>query len=1185
MFLKSLEIRGFKSFADKTELKFKQGITAVVGPNGSGKSNVSDSVRWVLGEQSAKILRGTKMEDVIFSGTDYRKPLGLAQVSLTLDNTTGELPIEYNDVKITRRVFRSGDSEYLINNTPCKLKDIVNLFMDTGIGKEGYSLIGQGKIDAILNGKNEDRRALLEEAAGIVKFKSRKIEAERKLENTNKNLIRINDIMFTYEERIVPLEEEKLKAEKYLNYAQKLREKEIGLILNNLDKIKNELGNQKTKINNFLKDNLEYKEKYKEKREYLSTLKKNIEIIEKNKNNKQQGYFEKKENISKLLSEIELLKERIKGFENYINSNTLELEENEKRIIVIKDKEKKLNDDLEKNNNENIILDNKIESLEKKISSLNNLLKDNEREKEVINKDEIKHLKDIANCKNEIILLENQNSSFLENIQLVKDSELGLDKNLKINIKTKQELDEKLNISLEEKSVLEKFIINSLNDEKKLQDDINKINYELNDVNKKMHVLEANREMLKNLESEYEGYSFSVKNLMKEITKGSLNEYEKSCSILGDILKVKKGYEVAVEMALGGAISNIITENENIAKTLIEYLKKKRLGRATFLPLSIIKSKKINLDDSVKNVKGYLCLACEAVNFENKFENVVNNVLGKTIICDNIDNGLILAKKLNYKNRIITLAGDVINSGGALTGGSISQKNLGIMSRKAEIEFLNDKIIKINVKRDELLSAIKKLEEKQNILQNLKKENTEKMYNNKIDIINLKNKINNLSKDINKIRNTLETSEIKIFDLTEKIEKNKEQILNKNRELDGIGSKTVNNNNKLKNINKSLEILSKDILKLRDDLTHLKVKKAKIQEILVNLSKEIKRHDEDYINYSKRCDVLKEYINTNFVEKENSVRKINENDILIKKQKEELVLLEEDAKVYENNRKKIKLEIENVEDKLELMAVDIAKKDEEIHRNEIIYTKQNNERKFLLSRLEEEFNTNEESEMKNFTKIENLQEYKKQIDILKNKMNNLGQVNVNSIEEFKELSQKYNFIKIEKEDLEKAKEELLGVIDEMLSKMKVVFRQNFNILNKNFQETFRELFKGGNAKLILDKNDELNGNIEINVQPPGKKVQNINLMSGGEKVLSAIAMLFAILKMKPTPFCILDEIEAALDDANVNRYAQFLKKFSKEVQFIVITHRKGTMEFSDVMYGVTMEEKGVSKIISVDLVK
>ncbi|SPZ50382.1 Chromosome partition protein Smc [Sarcina ventriculi] len=348
MFLKSLEIRGFKSFADKTELKFKQGITAVVGPNGSGKSNVSDSVRWVLGEQSAKILRGTKMEDVIFSGTDYRKPLGLAQVSLTLDNTTGELPIEYNDVKITRRVFRSGDSEYLINNTPCKLKDIVNLFMDTGIGKEGYSLIGQGKIDAILNGKNEDRRALLEEAAGIVKFKSRKIEAERKLENTNKNLIRINDIMFTYEERIVPLEEEKLKAEKYLNYAQKLREKEIGLILNNLDKIKNELGNQKTKINNFLKDNLEYKEKYKEKREYLSTLKENIEIIEKNKNNKQQGYFEKKENISKLLSEIELLRERIKGFENYINSNTLELEENEKRIIVIKDKEKKLNDDLEK---------------------------------------------------------------------------------------------------------------------------------------------------------------------------------------------------------------------------------------------------------------------------------------------------------------------------------------------------------------------------------------------------------------------------------------------------------------------------------------------------------------------------------------------------------------------------------------------------------------------------------------------------------------------------------------------------------------------------------------------------------------------------------------------------------------------------------------------------------------------
>ena len=694
MYLKRIEMQGFKSFADKTVLEFKPGITTVIGPNGSGKSNISDAIRWVLGEQSMKSLRGAKSEDIIFAGTQARKSLGFAEVSIVIDNNDNKLPIEYSEVTVTRKIYRSGETGYFINKVPCRLKDILELFMDTGIGKDGYSIIGQGKIDEILSNKSEDRRHIFEEAAGIVKFKSRKIEAERKLENTNKNLIRINDIMFTYEERIVPLEEEKLKAEKYLNYAQKLREKERGLILNNLDKIKNELGNQKTKINNFLKDNLEYKEKYKEKREYLSTLKKNIEIIEKNKNNKQQGYFEKKENISKLLSEIELLKERIKGFENYINSNTLELEENEKRIIVIKDKEKKLNDDLENNNNENIILDNKIESLEKKISSLNNLLKDNEREKEVINKDEIKHLKDIANCKNEIILLENQNSSFLENIQLVKDSELGLDKNLKINIKTKQELDEKLNISLEEKSVLEKFIINSLNDEKKLQDDINKINYELNDVNKKMHVLEANREMLKNLESEYEGYSFSVKNLMKEITKGSLNEYEKSCSILGDILKIKKGYEVAVEMALGGAISNIITENENIAKTLIEYLKKKRLGRATFLPLSIIKSKKINLDDSVKNVKGYLCLACEAVNFENKFENVVNNVLGKTIICDNIDNGLILAKKLNYKNRIITLAGDVINSGGALTGGSISQKNLGIMSRKAEIEFLNDKKVK-----------------------------------------------------------------------------------------------------------------------------------------------------------------------------------------------------------------------------------------------------------------------------------------------------------------------------------------------------------------------------------------------------------------------------------------------------------------------------------------------------------
>ena len=1185
MFLKSLEIRGFKSFADKTELKFKQGITAVVGPNGSGKSNVSDSVRWVLGEQSAKTLRGTKMEDIIFSGTEYRKALGLAQVSLTLDNSTGELPVEYNDVKITRRVFRSGDSEYLINNTPCRLKDIVNLFMDTGIGKEGYSLIGQGKIDAILNGKAEDRRALLEEAAGIVKFKSRKIEAERKLENTNENLIRINDIIYTYEERIGPLEEEKLKAEKYLDYAKKLREKEIDLILNNLNRLKNELTVQKAKIDNLSKDNLEYKEKYKEKRMTLSSLKENVELIEKDKNNKQQDYFRKKENISKLLSDIELLKERIKGFENYIKSNSLELKENEKKLISIKDKEKKLNDALQKNNSDNISLEDETKNLEEKIYNLNNLLKENEKKKETVSKDEIKYLKDTANYKNEITLLENQNISFLENIQSAKDSKLSLDKNLKINIKTKHDLDKKLEALLEEKHSLEKSMNDSLSDEKELQEKINKANHKLNDVNKNINVLEANKEMLKNLESQYEGYSFSVKNLMKAITKGDLKSYDKSCFILGNTINVNKGYETAVEIALGGAISNIITEDENIAKDLIEYLKKRKLGRATFLPLSIIKSNKINLDDNVKNTKGYLCLACEAVKFEKKFENIINNVLGKIIICDNIDNGLALAKKINYRNKIITLAGDIINSGGALTGGSISQKNLGIMSRKSEIESLSEKIMEINIKKDELSLNIEKLKNKQDTLQNFKKENTEKIYNNKIESINLKNKINNLNEDISKTKNILEESKIKVSNLTEKIEKNKIQILNIGKELDTIKNKTVDNTNVLEEVNKKLQVLSKEILKSRENLTHLKVKKAKMQEVLSNLYRETKRYNEDYTNCLKKCDLLKEYIEKNSIEKENSLKKIDENNCSIKEEKEELILLEEDAKLYENKRIRIKLEIENIEGNLELMAVDIAKKDEEIHRNEIIYTKQDNERKFLSSRLEDEFNTNEENEVKNFKKIENLQDYKKEVEKLKGKINNLGQVNVNAIEEFKGLSQKYNFIKMEKEDLENAKEELLAVIDEMLSKMKVVFRQNFNILNKNFQETFRELFKGGNARLILGEDDELNGDIEINVQPPGKKVQNINLMSGGEKVLSAIAILFAILKMKPTPFCILDEIEAALDDANVNRYAEFLKKFSKEVQFIVITHRKGTMESSDVMYGVTMEEKGVSKIVSIDLAK
>ncbi|MDO4534719.1 MAG: chromosome segregation protein SMC [Clostridium perfringens] len=1185
MFLKSLEIRGFKSFADKTELKFDKGITAVVGPNGSGKSNVSDSVRWVLGEQSAKTLRGSKMEDIIFSGTDYRKPLGLAQVSLTLDNSNGELPIEYNDVKVTRRVFRSGDSEYLINNSPCRLKDIVNLFMDTGIGKEGYSLIGQGKIDAILNGKPEDRRALLEEAAGIVKFKSRKIEAERKLENTNENLIRINDIIYTYEERIGPLEEEKLKAEKYLDYAKELKGKEISLILNSVSKLKNEMKVQKDKIDNLLQDNSYHKENYKGERNRLATLKENIENTERNKNSKQKDYFSKKESISKNLNEIDILNERFKNFESYIKTNTLELKEKEKRLVDLKNEKEKLNGELSKNTEEDLALEEKINILEKEIFNSDKILKENEEKKEKIKENEIKFLNDISNYKNKIVLLKNQNESFLETIKSIEDSKLSLENNLKINMKTKDDLSKELYKLLQEKSILEKSMEEALSEKKEVEEKTEKINSELGKIGKNINVLEANRDMLKNLEKQYEGYSFSVKNLMKAILNGDLYSYNKKCFVLGDTIRVNKGYETAIEVALGGAISNIITEDETIAKELIEYLKKKRLGRATFLPLSIIKSNKVKLDKDLVSSKGYLCLACEAVGFEKKFENIINSVLGKTIICDNIDNGLVLARKINYRNRIITLSGDVINSGGSLTGGSLSQKNLGIMSRKVEIDDLNKKVINLSLKRDKLSLKLNNLKEKNLSLESLKREITEKIYNSKIDNINLKNKINNLNEEINKTRNTFESSKIKVHDLKEKVEKNKISILDINNNLSLIKDERIDDDKLLREINFNIDNFSKKVLKLRDDITFVKVKRAKIQESLSNLLRDVKKCEEEYINSLKRCEVLKDYINKNSLEKGENLKKIEENNIFIKEAKEELILLEEDIKFFEDKRNKLKLEISNIEDNLELMAVNIAKKDEEIHRNEIIYTKQENERKLFYSRLEDEFNTSYEEEKDNFKEIEDFQEHKRYVESLKGRINKLGQVNVNSIEQFKEVSQKYNFIKMEKEDLEKAKDELLNVIDEMLSKMKVVFRQNFNILNKNFQDTFRELFKGGNAKLILDEDDELNGNIEINVQPPGKKVQNINLMSGGEKVLSAIAILFAILKMKPTPFCILDEIEAALDDANVNRYADFLKKFSENVQFIVITHRKGTMESSDIMYGVTMEEKGVSKIVSIDLAR
>ncbi|MGN0027966.1 MAG: chromosome segregation protein SMC, partial [Clostridium sp.] len=692
MFLKSLEIRGFKSFADKTNLNFKKGVTAVVGPNGSGKSNISDSVRWVLGEQSVKTLRGGKMEDVIFAGTQFRKAVGLAQVSLTLDNSDNSLDTDYSEVTITRRIFRSGETEYLINNQKCRLKDINSLFMDTGIGKEGYSLIGQGKIEAILSGKADDRRAILEEAAGIVKFKSRKEEAERKLSNTENNLTRIRDIISTYEERIEPLKEEREKALKYNVLSDDLRVREVSLLVNNIGVIDKDIKSINVEITNKSENIKEKREILNKLKEELVHLEEEIETIEKKNNAEKTEYYTKKEEVNKSLNDIEIYKERIKNFEEVIkkdNEEILRLEE-----VLIKSRKEKdlLLIELEEKIKEQINKENLIKEFESTNYKLINEIKKLEEDSEKIKEDEFEILRRTSEINNDIAII---NKEILNKEELSTSGENNLkaiEGNISINIATISSINEKINTIKKLKEEIEANIIDNRKKIGALSSQLTRKERFIREIAKKINILDGKLTTLRDLEKSYEGYQLSIKKLMERIEKGQI-PYGKGASVLGEIFTVDKKYETAIEISLGGAISNVITEDENTAKLLIEYLKKNSLGRATFLPLNIIKGSRINVSNDIKNVKGYIGLASDLLNYDNKYKEIMDYSLGKTIIAENMEAALIISRLGNYKIRIVTLDGEVISPGGALTGGSIYKKNnSSILGRRREIQELEESI-------------------------------------------------------------------------------------------------------------------------------------------------------------------------------------------------------------------------------------------------------------------------------------------------------------------------------------------------------------------------------------------------------------------------------------------------------------------------------------------------------------
>lgn len=1180
MYLKRLELQGFKSFADKTVLEFKPGITAVIGPNGSGKSNISDSIRWVLGEQSMKSLRGAKSEDIIFAGTQNRKSLGFAEASIVIDNTDGELPVEYAEVIVTRKIYRSGETGYFINKTPCRLKDILELFMDTGIGKDGYSIIGQGKIDEILSNKSEDRRHIFEEAAGIVKYRARKSESKKKLEQTKLNLLRINDILSEIEAGLDPLRIQSEKAKRFLELHESLKDIEVGLFIHNIETYKEKLEQVVEDLKILENQKNDEEKKLNNIQNKKGTLKKQIdELIEEIEKCQNIG-FESTNQIEKINSEIGISNEKI--LHNKENNERLlsEIEDSKQKIKDLqeeKDTKKQKKDSLFSNKEK---FEKELEEKEAELSKLTKGLSTKELEieakKQVIEKNtDLKYEKNIeissldANFEN----IEKRQKSIKTEIQETV-SELDRTRT------QKQDMSKEFQKIESEKNSATKELEENSNRKEKIENKIKEFNEQIDKMSYELRMKDSRQKFLIETEKEKEGYAKAVKLLLTDCDKNAdLNKGVHG--IIANLISVDKKYETAIEMTLGGMLQNIVTDSEEVAKKLVNHLRANNMGRASFLPITSIKGSKI---DKIKGkFPGVIGVAADLVKFDKKYTQIVYNLLGRTVIVDNMDTGIALAKENKYGFRIVTIQGDIINASGAITGGSVAQKTVNILGRGREIENLAKEIEVLQNKISETKRSKQDYEESISEFVEDSKELDEKIQQINIVYATEKQKMLSVEEQILRLENTLS----KLRNENEKIENQKADIKNQKQNIQNSVEDLEKEINELSIVIKEFAEANSENQKYIDDLnfdiTNLKISVSSFDESGSSIDEIIERIDKDIENYNNAITVKKDQIED-----------LKREDIELKEKIESL----------KNQIIEIKNSVSTSTEKIEQLKLDRANKNEELNKIEKDITDQFNLLEDLKgnlvkidvkkTKLEQDIdlvvnNLWEEYELTpnnatDYKKVENVQTTQKEVNDIRAEIKDLGSINVDSIEEYKKTKERYDFMCEQRLDLENTISKLRKMISEITDTMKKQFVEKFKLINKNFNEVFVELFGGGKAELILEDEDNvLECGIDIKAQPTGKKLQNMMLLSGGEKAFTAIALLFAILKINPAPFCILDEIEAALDDVNVYRYAEYLKKFCSDTQFLVITHRKGTMEAADTVYGVTMEENGISKLLSMKL--
>ena len=1180
MYLKSIEIHGFKSFANKIVFQFHNGITGIVGPNGSGKSNVADAVRWVLGEQRIKQLRGASMQDVIFSGTETRKPLSYAYVAITLDNADHQLAIDYDEVTVARRIYRSGESEYLINGTPCRLKDVNELFYDTGIGKEGYSIIGQGQIDKILSGKPEERRELFDEAAGIVKFKRRKAAAQTKLENEKQNLVRVTDILSELEKQIGPLEKQSETAKVYLKKKEELKTLDVNVFLLENNSIKDQLLAVEEKYGIASGELADTSEKYEGIKEEYERIQEEIESLDAAIEQARSTLTDSGLLRGKLEGEINVLKEQInsaKGSENHLNNRRNSLQEE----IESKNQEKKgilgEKDETDAKVREITDIANEVkanlEAIQEKIAELNSNI---EAGKNTI----IGELNQRATIKSKIgrfdTMMEQINIRKAElNSRLLraKSDEAAREETIKKLEDTFAEVTEELRVMNEKQASCELAL-------GEIRESLTARDAKLRETQGLYHQEKSRLEALSNLTERYEGYGGSVKKVMerKDDVKGIIG-------VVADIIKVDRKYETAIETALGGNIQNIVTDNEETAKKMIRYLKEKRLGRATFLPLtSITNPQEFKNPDSLKE-KGVIGMADELVHIEEKYRNVAKAMLGRIVVVDNVDNAVKIARKYDYGIRMVTLEGELLVPGGAISGGAFKNSS-NLLGRRREIEELEKKVQKLLATVDSInkeiedtksrrnkmrmeLEALKADIQRKSIEQNTARLNIsqtrERMEEEVEGVQSLREEEREIEAQISEIKNGKESIQKELSD-SETLEKNiQEQILSFQQELEEqrkleteAAGKVSEWDLKVEKMLQTQTFKQANVDRINGELARSQAELDEILEALNLNEEEVECKQQSILEIEKTIAASHDAQN----ESENKLKEdIARKEELSAKQKNFFTRREElsermtalDKEVYRLNAQKEKLE-DAIESQINYMwdEYEITLSDAASLRNE---------------------------------ELTELSTMKKEISSLKEQIRKLGDVNVNAIEDYKNLMERFTFMKTQHDDLVEAEKTLEGIIQELDTAMRKQFIEKFAEINREFDKVFKELFGGGKGTLeLMEEEDILEAGIRIIAQPPGKKLQNMMQLSGGEKALSAISLLFAIQNLKPSPFCLLDEIEAALDDSNVGRFAKYLHKLTKNTQFIVITHRRGTMEQVDRLYGITMQEKGVSTLVSVNLI-